>query len=468
MTTPQSDSRVIIQRPTQQAFSALRIIYQLIGVALGLYILFIIIFWYRLSNTIITPLQKLETFSSRVTGREITSITEDTAPALLARSRSDQIGRLASALSEMGRQYLITDDQLGQQTGRLEAILESMDAGLILENLEGEVLYCNRQASDWLNSDPSEIIGRYAMDEITKLTGKSNDPQLTEFLNQQSEEETIEISRCRADGKTQDLSLQRFKVNDGRGKIIGTGQIWQDVTNYQEMDRMKSALISTVSHELRTPLTSIIGYSDSLMDREIEWNEEKRKRFIWRINSESRRLKEMIEGLLDFTRLEGGRIEILMRPCDLNSLVIDVLDSMELEKTARFELDLHGDLPLASGDHERLKTVIRNLLENALKYGDPEQNILISTVHSQPNQSVVLSVLDGGTDLAAIDSDKLFEPFYRVDSGYSRSSGGVGLGLAICRGFIQAHGGEIWFDAGSSGTAFKFSLPILKPKAIPT
>ncbi len=457
VTTPQSDSRVIIQRPADQAFATLRIIFQLIGAALALYILFIIIFWYRLSNTIITPLQNLETFSAKITGREITSINEDEAPARLAQ-RSDQIGKLASALSKMGEQYLITDGQLVKQTGRLEAILESMDAGLVLENMQGTILYCNRQASSWLGVDQSEITGHLASDAMPELIEAQAHPQFLSFINS-TENDFVEISRKRPDGKLQNLNLQRFKVKDDKGNMIGTGQIWHDVTNYREMDRMKSALISTVSHELRTPLTSIIGYSDSLISDEIEWDDEKRNRFIWHINNESRRLKKMIEGLLDFTRLEGGRLKILMRPADLNSCVIDVLDSMEIEKTVRLDLDLSPDLPGISADCERLKTVIRNLIENALKYGYEQSNIMISTRSAQTTKDVLFSVQNAGPPLKQSDQEKLFEPFFRLDTGYDRHSSGVGLGLAISRGFIEAHGGRIWYESDELGTNFIFSLP---------
>ncbi|MEM8859993.1 MAG: ATP-binding protein, partial [Chloroflexota bacterium] len=459
--TPISDSRVVIQRPTSEAFATLTLIYEILMTALLLYTFVIIIFWVRLSNTIITPLQTLESFSAKITGREIlTSDVDLERAAMRLTARDDQVGRLANALSEMGRQYLITDDQLDKQTGQLQSILESMDAGLVLENLHGAILYCNRQASNWLNARETDLVGRNTIDEIPRLTGHRQNRQLEAFLNRTGEE-TLELSRKLPDGKAQDLNMQRFDVCDSRGNIIGSGHIWQDVTNYREMDRMKSALISTVSHELRTPLTSIIGYSESLLDREIEWNAQKRNRFIWRINSEASRLKSLIESLLDFTRLEGGRIEFVTRPCDLNAIIIKVLDSMEIDQSVRFELDLHNKLPAVNGDRERLRTVVRNLMENALKYGDPFKQILISTNWEADSGLVQLSVKDGGTSLQNADNKRIFEPFFRIDSGYSRSSGGVGLGLAICKGFIDAHGGEIDFISDETGTTFSFTLPVV-------
>ena len=460
--TPISDSRVMIQRPTSEAFATLTLIYEILLTALVLYVLVIIIFWIRLSNTIITPLRTLESFSAKITGREISTadLKLEQGPALLAK-RDDQVGRLATALTEMGRQYLITDDQLDKQTGQLQSILESMDAGLVLENLHGTILYCNRQASMWLGVSEADIIGRSSIDEIPRLIRNKPHPQLNAFLNQPGEG-MLELSRKRPDNKIQDINLQRFNVYDGRGNVIGSGHIWHDVTNYREMDRMKSALISTVSHELRTPLTSIIGYSESLMDNEIDWDEQKRARFVWRINSEASRLKALIESLLDFTRLEGGRIEFLTRPCDINAIAIHVLDNMEMEQSVRFELDLHNQLPAVNGDKERLHTVIRNLMENALKYGDPHKRILISTQWDKKKDEVQFSVQDGGDTLKHINNDqRIFEPFFRVDTGYARSSGGVGLGLAICKGFIDAHGGEIDFTSDETGTTFRFTLPAI-------
>ena len=456
VTTPSSGARVIIQRPTNEAFSTLQLIFGLMATALLLYVAAIVAFWYRLSSTIISPLQILESFSAKITGREISTLEGETDLEQLS-MRSDQVGLLANALSEMGNQYLITDDQLDRQTGRLEAILESMEAGLILENLQGTILYCNRQASDWLGLKGREITGKKASAELIKLAHSKDNRALVTFLNN-NDEDMLELSRLRSDGKVQYLNLNRFKVLDSKGKQIGSGQIWQDVSSYREMDRMKSALISTVSHELRTPLTSIIGYSDSLMAQDVEWDEAKKERFIWRINSESRRLKTLIERLLNFTRMEGGRLEIMMRPCDLNDIVIEVIDSMEMKDAIRFELDLHNKLPQVNGDKERLATVIRNLMENALKYGPPDMKILVSTESDREKGSVIFSVKDGGTTLKGHNTNRIFEPFYRLDSAYNRSSSGVGLGLAICQGFIAAHGGDIWFEATDVGTTFCFAL----------
>lgn len=468
VTTPLSNSRVIIQRPTKFAFATLNIINRILAVGLIFYLLVGAFFWLRLSREIISPLQLMESFSHRIQTRAMVSAEEQSRLQRLS-TRPDQVGNLASALQAMGARYQLTDSQLQEKSHQLQATVESLDVGLILESPDGTVLYSNRQAAEWVARPAEALVGRSATNLLQELVPAAPEGQQVRQALENAPNQMLEIERAdpgfRLNGKAhkmgspkQDLNLHLFSVTNGQGEVIGRGQIWQDVTRYKEVDRMKSALLSTISHELRTPLTSIIGYSDTLMATDIQWEEAKRKKFLWRIHSEAKRLKRLIEDLLDMTKLESGRLSLSAAPSHMHDLLKSTLNGLGAAHSDQIILDLATDLPLIEIDSTRISTVMRNYIENGLKYGPPDKPITISTDCDADFISFV--VHDQGRPLPAEIRGKLFEPFFRADNGLTRNVGGVGLGLSICKGFIEAHQGKVWVSSGGDGNRFGFKLPV--------
>ena len=343
-----------------------------------------------------------------------------------------------------------TDEQLQAQKSQLEAIVESLDVGLVLESPVGDVLYCNQQAAHWAGVPRELAVGLPSVNLLE---------QLKESYAVTETDDGLELVSS-AENSFHDLRIYPFNVNDANGDVIGRGQIWQDVTFYKDIDRMKSTLLSTVSHELRTPLTAIKGYATTLLAPDVDWEPAKQHKFLSTISTESDRLMLLIRNLLDMSRLEAGTLKMQSQPYPLNKLLPTALDMVGLNGDERIKLDLCPDLPPTLLDSTRVLTVMRNYLENAVKYSPPDAPIAVCTTRA--GSEVIFSVRDFGTGVPAELQERLFEPFFRADNRLTRKIGGVGLGLAICKGLIEAQGGKVWAESEEPGMVFSFSLPLLQ------
>jgi PAS domain S-box-containing protein len=351
--------------------------------------------------------------------------------------------------------------RLTEQTRRLEALIQSMQDGLILEDLDGRVLYANRRIGELLGLPFEEIAGKPVQRVIDRLLAQAAEAdksraEVDEALRGQgSRRVEIALERPR---EVRYLRLQVFDVTDSNGTPLGRGQILRDITQNREIDRMKSSLISTVSHELRTPLAAIKGYASTLLAEDVQWDSAAQQEFLEVISSESDRLSALVDDLLDMSRIEAGNLIVTRQPCDLEELVMRAAKRSNPSPGDRLQLKIPPDLPACFVDPQRIEAVLRNLLENAAKYVADHSPICVSA--SCNGGSVTVRVEDQGPGIPAEESQRIFESFYRVESGLTRSAAGAGLGLAISQGFVRAHGGEIWIETRSKGTCVAFSLPL--------
>ncbi len=368
----------------------------------------------------------------------------------------------AAMAMENAALYSRSDAQLQEQTRRLEAIVESLNDGLILEGLGGRVLFCNQRAADLLGIRRSLVRRRDASTLIEALLSSANDAQAAEqavlAARQGKGARTVDFTRTGHDGRPQDLRSHFFEVTDARGELIGRGQLWQDITHDKDVDRMKSALVSTVSHELRTPLAAIKGYATTLLAEDVEWDGATQRQFLQTISDESDRLAVFVNNLLDLSRLEGGSLQIHLEPYHVGELIHEAVQREEPRLSTRLNLDIDPDLPVMALDGPRVETVLRNLLENADKYAPPDTAVELSA--QRRNGDVVVWIRDYGPGVPKELHGKIFDRYYRAEMSRTRGMGGAGLGLAICKGFVEAHGGRIWVQDGHPGSVFAFSLPI--------
>jgi two-component system, OmpR family, sensor histidine kinase KdpD len=227
----------------------------------------------------------------------------------------------------------------------------------------------------------------------------------------------------------------------------------------QRTDVLRAALISSVSHDLRTPLTSIKAAASSLLQDDVQWDEEARRSFTQAIEHEADRLNRLVENLLDISRIEGGALKPEKEWYPLDELVHDVLSRMQVRMQGRkVTTELAANLPPIALDYIMIDQVLTNLLENALRY-TPAGSVLELTVSVMATE-VLISLADRGPGIPAGDLERIFDKFYRVLSR-DRDVGGSGLGLAVCRGLIEAHGGRIWAENRlGGGTVFQFTLPL--------
>ncbi len=367
----------------------------------------------------------------------------------------------AAMAMEHAALYAQTDAQLQEQTRRLEAIVESMDSGLILESLEGEILFCNQQAADIAGVRRSSARGRTRGELLDALLANADDPESARQAIVQamtsSEQKHIDISRRLANGRRQYLRLSIFPVTDARGHLIGRGQYWQDISHDKEIDSMKSTLLSTVSHELRTPLATIKGYATTLLASDVEWDAQSQREFLQIISDEIDRLATLVSNLLDLSRLDGGSLQIQRAFYPIDALLSEVATHQRRYLGDRLQLHLPADLPALWIDRARLETVIRNLLDNAAKYAPPHTPIELSAEVQE--EGVVIKVRDYGPGVPGEQHQLIFERFYRGNGDEPHQVGGSGLGLAISKAFVEAHGGKIWVEDAHPGAIFALSLP---------
>ncbi|HET7699248.1 MAG TPA: DUF4118 domain-containing protein [Candidatus Limnocylindria bacterium] len=221
-------------------------------------------------------------------------------------------------------------------------------------------------------------------------------------------------------------------------------------------DEAKRSLLHAVSHDLRTPLSSIIAGATSLQQRDVAWTEPERDEFLANIAAEARRLDRLVANLLNFSRIESGLLEATKDWHDIASIIDDVAVRLRARGAMhRIIVDVEGDLPPVEVDYVEIEEVLTNLVENAIKYAPAESEVLIRA--SRAADAVRIEVLDRGPGVPTASATRIFEPFERGDAARP----GTGLGLAVAKRFVEAHGGRIWSEQrAGGGSAFIFTLPV--------
>lgn len=225
-------------------------------------------------------------------------------------------------------------------------------------------------------------------------------------------------------------------------------------------DELRSALLSSVSHDLRTPLSAIKASASSLLEEDVQWDEETRHSFAMAIESEADRLNRLVSNLLDMSRIEGGALRPEKEWYPVSELIFDVLDRMHLFLQNReIRTCIPDDIPPVELDYLQMDQVLTNLIENAIRYTPPSSPLEIH-VRVTDNELVVC-VADRGPGVAPEDQERIFDKFYRVMGVPRMGIRGSGLGLAVCRGLVEAHDGRIWVEnRDGCGANFCFTLPI--------
>ena len=245
--------------------------------------------------------------------------------------------------------------------------------------------------------------------------------------------------------------------------------MFENVTREREIDQMKSDFISLVSHELRTPLTSIIGFVSFVLDGKAGDLNSKQKDSLLRVHRQSKWLADLINDLLDVSRIEAGRTEFERKPVNITRIIKDRVADLRPqaeEKSIQLILDDGIQLPTIYGDEARLGQVLTNLIGNAIKF-TPDGGVIrvranIKAVKSNNLPSLHIEVIDNGVGIPLDEREKVFDKFYQQSNIHTRQQGGTGLGLAIAKSIISAHHGRLWMDdgEGGQGSNFQFTLPL--------
>ena len=244
------------------------------------------------------------------------------------------------------------------------------------------------------------------------------------------------------------LSIERIRLGEGarKAKIL------------EESDRLKSSLLSSVSHELRSPLAAIKASVSSLRSGEVEWESEARTELLTTVEEEIDHLNVLVGNLLDMSRIEAGVLKPQKKPEVLAEIVGAVIGRMRPQtQKHNIVVDIPDDLPLVNVDYVQMQEVFTNLLTNSLKYS-PQGSAIRIVAKPKDKQFLLVTLSNQSMPVPETDLERIFDKFYRINP--SEQVTGEGLGLSICKGIIEAHGGTIWAENIPDGLAFNFTVPL--------
>ncbi len=355
------------------------------------------------------------------------------------------------------------DTALESYRKRAEAILASTGDGLVVFDAEDVITYINPAATSLAGLKPAKLVGKRTplWEMLSMMPEDSFDPGAD---GSQVREVRIEEPEHRI------MDVRTDPVLDELGGYLGYVATLHDVTAEREVGQMKNEFVSTVSHELRTPLTSIKGYIDLILDGEAGEINEIQREFLSIVKQNSDRLVELINDMLDISRIESGRIHLKIQPldmCDLIAGAVDTFQAVSDQSGHKLLPKAPRDLPKAAGDRDRVGQVLMNFISNAIKYSPEGGSVTVKAKHE--GDMVTVSITDQGIGIAKEDQTKLFTKFYRVDSSLTREIGGTGLGLSICKSIIELLGGKVGVKSSAGkGSTFWFSLPVASKDLVRT
>jgi PAS domain S-box-containing protein len=402
---------------------------------------FVVVFLvsHLLSASIFKPVQKLVESTK--------SLAAGDFEQRLVYEADDEIGNLTNNFNAMSQQIKGKLAQIENEKQKLTSIISSIGDGVIALDLDNKAFIINEPAK--------EIFG--LQDATLGLRGLFDKEDLANLIDEVVREQK-EISR---DIEYQHKHLHIFgNLVRSESNIIGILLVVRDITKIVELENQQRLFISSVSHELRTPLTTIIGYSDLLQRRGVD-NPELLSKSLQTIHAEGHRLLRLVSDLLDLANYENVQFQMIFTDLDINALLEEVISQMKI-KSGKYNIDIvynNTDLPTIKGDRDRLKQVMINILDNAIKYS--QSGDIIKVLATAESNYINVSVRDFGPGIPAEQKDHIFDAFYRVDEDRSREHGGSGLGLAIVKDIVARHGGDIQVESKvGEGTMILFRLPM--------
>ncbi|HEY8490607.1 MAG TPA: ATP-binding protein, partial [Dehalococcoidia bacterium] len=352
----------------------------------------------------------------------------------------------------------------------LDAITASMTEGLLVIDREGTLAHCNPKASALLGRPLERLVGRPVSrlwQELGRAGFRPDDlDRLREALASPRDVPPFELTVPGHGGR--EVRATVFPIHNGGRTPLGSGLLLHDLTPEREAERLQSRFLSLISQELRTPLAVIKGTVTTLLQTADVTRPEELADSLNLVDQQSDRLHHLIGGILDMARIEAGALKPAVRPLDLAPLVREAVAARErADPDAAVRVHVPAQLPPVMGDPARLRQVLDHLLDNALRHARHPDGVTITAEADGGVLRVVVS--DDGEGIPPQEQERIFRRFYQVrQAPPGRRYGGLGLGLAICRGIVEAHGGRIWVESQpGKGTAFTFTLPLLAAEAEP-
>jgi PAS domain S-box-containing protein len=361
----------------------------------------------------------------------------------------------------------------------LAAIVESSDDAIVGKDLNGTIMTWNAGAERIFGYTAEEAVGQPIV-MLVPPERRGEEAHILAMLRRGERVEHFETERVRKDGRRIFVSLSVSPVKDATGRVIGAAKIARDVTSRKELEaererllaaertarqvaetanRAKDAFLAMISHELRSPLSPILAWARML--RRGVLDEEKTRRALETIERNAQAQAQLIDDLLDISRIVAGKLRLEVRPVDLVSVIeaaMDVVRPAAEAKDIRIESVFDTETGFVVGDPSRLQQVVWNVLSNAIKFTPKHGRVQITL--ERVNSHVEIAVSDTGRGIAHEFLLYLFERFQQAETGPTRTHGGLGLGLAIVRHLVELHGGTVVAESAGEGQGATFTIKL--------
>jgi len=368
-------------------------------------------------------------------------------------------------------------EALAHAKAKDEAMLASIGDGVIIVDLTGKVTFVNQAAEDMLGWRSSDMVGKAISDfipiedekgtrmseQVRPMTMRLSDKKGMDRPIRSEARNVSGLYYVRKDGTRfpVSMSLSRVMLED---KIVGAIEVFRDITKEKEVDKAKSEFVSLASHQLRTPLTTISWYTEMILKGDVGQVVPDQKRYLEKVYQGNKRMIELVNTLLDVSRIELGTFRIEPKPTNIIALARSVLDEQKpnIEKKKLIVSQRFGDnVPTFSTDPKLFRMVLQNLLSNAVAYTPPGGKIELS-IFLDDKKSIGIQVSDTGYGIPKDQQSQIFTKLFRADNVRDKDSDGTGLGLYIAKSIVESSGGKIWFESEENkGTDFFVTFPIL-------
>lgn len=386
---------------------------------------------------------------------ELTAINEEMA------ATNEELMATNEELAESERRLQELVDELRQadeRSAKLAAIVESSDDAIIGKDLNGVVTAWNRGAEHIFGYSEAEIVGQ----PVLKLIPEDlhhEEPFILSRLRNGEKIDHYETIRRTADGRRIDVSLTISPIHDKEGRVIGVSKIARDISEQKRDDQRKNDFIGMASHELKTPLTSLTALVQVLHQKLKVHDDPFVPQALNKAHLQTKKMSSLINGFLNVSRLESGKLEIVKQDFDLTELAKEQLEEIRLTVSSHTFMFEPDNVVTVLADREKIGSVISNLLTNAVKYS-PKGKLINITCIMRDGQAL-FSVQDEGMGIKAQDLPRIFDRYYRAGSEHTRHISGFGVGLYLSAEIIQRHDGRIWAESQKGvGSTFFFYLPV--------
>jgi PAS domain S-box-containing protein len=402
-------------------------------------------------------------------------IGEDQAVAAMKAGAHDYVMKqnLSRLLPAIEREIREADERrrrreaeiaLNRQFAQFKTIFDAMNAVVYVADMENfEVLYMNHYGEaifgeQWRGRSCFDLFQR---DQVGQCRFCTNDRLVKDGVPQPA---VTSEHRSTLNGRWYQWTDRAIEWTDGRLVRL---QIAVDITDIKEMERLKDEMISAVSHEMRTPLTAMLGFTEFLLENDVE--KDKVRNYLVTIHKETERLNGLIGTFLDLQRLKSRVGVSCIGSVAVPGLITEAAELFAASRGGNLnlvEVACQPGLPQVRGDREKLHQVMVNLLSNACKYSPPASPIRITAALKEGE--VVISVQDQGIGIPVEMRKRVFEKFFRIDNSDNRMIGGTGLGLALVKEIVESHGGRVWVEGEEGkGSTFCLALPLLDYETAP-